>query len=951
MEAVGPRGPVGLQGSVPRTLLARLASRPDECVSREALISALWDDTPPRTALSTLRSHLTRLRRQLDASGLSGLIVADGVAYTISADIDVDARMLEDAARAGRESLSMGDARSAVAAARAGLQLWRGDALMDCRPSSWSQSEVARLTELHLNALESKFQALQLLGEHEAVISELEQLITQYPFREKLWEIMMICYSQAGRRADALAAYQRARSILRIELGIEPGHELQRLQSAILVGEPTLRNLPAVQGPAITASTREPHAGSVLPAAPTSFVGREKELTELAELLDKARLLTLTGVGGVGKSRLAMQLGENLRGRFPDGIWYVDFGVLEQPELILHHLSEVLEIQDRTPRTLLGRLIGRLRGAKALLLFDNCEGLLDACAEAVDALLRSLPQLRVLVTSRQALTLHGECIFTVPPLPTPDATGGEDLAVTLFRDRAEAMVSGFELVHEADIDLASRICRRVEGIPLAIELAAVQLRVLSLQELLQRLDDRFQVLASGHRITPKRHLTLRATIDWSFELCSSSEQELWARLSVFRGSFDLSAAERVCADDEFGHGRFMAALAGLVEKSVLTREEHPRGVRFRMLDSLSEYGRSRLRESGEADLYLARHRDYYLALAEDSDAAWFGPDQLEWLDRLRLERANLRTAFDFCLTSPGESNTGLRLTAALHHFWVGCDFLSEGQYWLGLALASGTAPTKSRTKALWVAARVDYLQGDDSRAQTRLDEAMALAIELGDEDSLTYAIHICGTGALITGDLDSSTELLQEVVERYRSLGGAKSMAVIANIHLAMSCMLKGDPWVAVELCQASLRECAASREQSVLSYGLYVLSCAEFEEGRMEQALEHAQEALYIKFDFLDMVGLAMVFDHLARILVDMGHPQCAALALGGAQQCWNALGEPWFGSPVWREIREQAETACRRDLGDASYESAFLLGFERPLSQVVSSVSSEFSHRARQR
>ncbi|MFI1918358.1 BTAD domain-containing putative transcriptional regulator [Nocardia sp. NPDC020380] len=921
--------------------MARLGIRPGEPISRQTMIRALWDDNPPRTAANTLRSHLTRLRAQLSAAGFEGLAATDGGWYALPASIDSDAHIFEGTARSARDLLTAGNPAAAIIAITGGLEVWRGDPLADCRPSEWARAESARLTELRTGMLETKFQAKILLGEHEAIVSELEQFVADSPFQERFWGLLITTLAASGRRAEALSAYQRARTILSEELGIEPGHDLQRLQTAILNGEfvGISAPLPAIilDEPIAPPAVQPRQAGNILPIPPTSFVGRQCELSTLVTLLGSSRLVTLTGVGGVGKSRLAMEVGRRVSGTTPDGVWYLDLALLDQPDLLLHQILEVLDIRNRTAPTLLGQLISRLAGSDALLLLDNCEKMVDACAELVDNLLRSLPQLRVLVTSRQALTLQGEHILAVPPLSCPPEIDNNP-AVELFWHRAISTVSGLESPGVEDRELAVQICRRLEGIPLAIELAAVRLRVLSLDDLLQRLNDRFQALASGHRSAPKRHHTLRATIDWSFELCSPAEQILWARLSVFRGTFDLTAAEYVCRDDTLGSADFTVLMANLVEKSVFTREAHSVGVRFRMLESVSEYGREHLRRYGEDVRILDRHREYYLRLVETSKRSWFGPGQVEQVNRIRTELANLRAAFDHCVTYPGRTQAAQELAAGLHLLWAGCDYTAEGQHWLNTALAASAEGSSARVAALWVSARIDFLQGDRVQARAKLDEAEQLATSLGDQRTMTYIMHIGGSGHLIGNQVDTARSVLQEAFKRYREYGGDQSLSTLCGIQLAMAHCLSGNPHTAIEYLRQALQLCVAVEDDWIRSYGLYALSCATYSLGNLERALPLALESLELKHLFRDMVGLATAFEQLARTLVDLGQGHKAARALGAAHQCWDTMGQAWFGgSRAWREIHEYAEAKCRTELYEVEFLAEFERGYSMPLTELI--------------
>lgn len=925
LEVVGPRGPVVVHGRVLRTLLARLSARPGETVSRQVLTEALWEGDVPRTASTTLRSHLTRLRRDLRVGGLPGLIVARGGGFFLDAPGEaLDTVRFETLAGVGRDALAADDPAAAVRSMNAAFDLWRGDALADCRRSDWARAEASRLGELRLAATEDLLAARIAVGEHASAVAELESFVSRFPFRERAWELLMGALYRAGRQADALAAFRRARAVLIDELGIEPGSALRQLESAILAGD-QLANSPS---PETAVATRSARKGN-LPAEMTSFVGRREELIEVKKRLAQSRIVTLTGVGGVGKSRLALRVAADLLAAFPDGAWLVELAGLRDPDLVAHVVADALDVVDQVDGGPIGSVVRSLRDAEALLILDNCEHLLNACAQVASTLLKAAPNLRILVTSRQPLAMPGEHVLPVPPLLLPDDDSGDDLctAITLFADRANAAIPGGFEIQPDNRTVVAQICRQLDGIPLAVELAAVRLRVLSPAELLDRLNDRLKLLASGSRTVLPRHQTLRATIDWSFNLCTREEQALWARLSVFAGTFDLASAEAVCADDDLRHD-FLSVVDGLVDKSVLIREEHSGQVRFRLLTILRGYGRDRLRAEGLETSMLIRHRDWYLKLAEDGAQNWFGPGQLDWLSRLRRDLADLRGALDFCLNTPGEHLAGVRLVAALHSFWVGCDHVSEGQRWLDLALEESTEPSPERARALWVCGRVTYLQGDLDGGTAKLEESLALATRLGDHADVACATHILGAAALLRDDPAFARVRLVEAIERYRSLTRPPGLCVMAEVHLAMADIFLGDPAAAVPRCEATLATCERHGERWSMSYALYVLAFAQWRMAELESARRNARQALRIKALFRDTSGIAMVIDLLSWIAVDDGLGEDAAVLLGASSKSWDHVSTRWFGSKRWRTPHEEANGRSRRELGDRLFEDAFRRG-----------------------
>src|SRR5260370_148012 len=404
----------------------------------------------------------------------------------------------------------------------------------------------------------------------------------------------------------------------------------------------------------MAAPSSQRRAANNLPADLTSFVARRPEAAQIRQLLSTSRLVTLVGVGGVGKTRLGVHAARDVQRAFPDGVFLVALAALTDPALLPHTVIDALAIPEQSSRAPMNILADYLRHRQILLIFDNCEHLLESAAELAAALLRSASGLRVLATSRQGLRVPGEHIMPVPtlPVPAPDVPlvpgfAAQYAALALFAERAAAVVPGFAITAENEAAVV-RLCQRLEGIPLAIELAAVRLRVLPVADLATRLDRRFQLLTEGNRTAPERHQTLRAAIDWSFDLCTPAEQLLWARTSVFGASFDLEAAEAICTDATLPPQPILHTLTGLTDKSISIREEHAGHVRFRMLETIREYGQARLRESGTESALKQRHRDWYLKRVEEASAQWFGPQQEGWSTRLLLEHATLRMALRFC---------------------------------------------------------------------------------------------------------------------------------------------------------------------------------------------------------------------------------------------------------------------------------------------------------------
>jgi len=682
-----------------------------------------------------------------------------------------------------------------------------------------------------------------------------------------------------------------------------------------------------------------------LPAEVTSFVNRQAEVAKARDLLRSSRLVTLTGAGGVGKTRLAMRVARNPGRSFPDGVWFVDLAPLQNPALLAHTIVQALELGDQSARNPVDLLVDYLRGKRLLLVLDNCERVSTECAKVIDALLIAAPRLRILVTSRESLRTPGEQIMALEPLETPDpewmGTGGigpEHHAVALFEERARAVAPRFAVTPTNEATVA-RLCRRLDGLPLAIELAAARLRLFPLRELAVRLDDHARLTIPGPRVRTARHQTLYATLSWSFGLCTESERRMWARVSVFSGGFDLAAAETVCADGDIDADSVLPLLSGLIEKSVLNRGQDSEGrVRYRLLDTVRQFGLERLQEFGEEDELRRRHRDWYLLLAERGDAEWFGPHQVTWFHRLRQDHANLRAALSYCLSTPGESRRGLHMAATLWFYWLACGFVAEGCHWVERALEGDTEPTSERVKALWIDGYMATFQGYNPSAMKVLKESRALAHRLGDRGALAYIIQIIGLAALGRGEMLEADTLLSEALAEHEALGQFDSVVVLGLPMLTYAAVGMGDLDRAVSLSQ----RCRALSEQRgdiwVRSWALWTLALVEWARGQPALAADHARECLRIKQIFHDVLGMAFALDMLAWTAAAEGASERAAVLLGAAQTTWLTMGEPQAGAAELVQSHELSEAAARRALGDKVFDAAFKRGMDYDVEEAAS-------------
>ncbi|GGQ31802.1 ATP-binding protein [Streptomyces roseolilacinus] len=649
---------------------------------------------------------------------------------------------------------------------------------------------------------------------------------------------------------------------------------------------------------------------SNLPAELNRFVGRDAERAELDGLLAEFRLVTVVGVGGVGKSRLAVNVARASQKRYCDGVRLADLARLRDPGLVEHALVEALGLTDQTSRPPREVLVDHLADRTLLLVLDGFEHLVDACADLVRRLLCGAPGLTVLAAGRRPLRLDGEAVLPLPPLSDEDA-------VRLFTDRAVAARPGFRAEEEGEP--VRELCRRLDGIPLALELAAGRLPALTVEQVLSRLDDRFRLLTHGTRGAPARHRTLRTAIGWSHELCTPQERLLWARLSVFAGPFDLDAAEYVCGGPQLPADRVLDVLGGLIAQSVVLREADAAGSRYRMLDTVAAYGAEWLAALGDAERVRRRHRDWYMGLATWCELEWFSPRQAEVAACADGALPNLRAALELCLETPDEAHLAQHMAGTLWFYWVGCGRLAEGRHWLDRALAPGSGPghEEARLKALWVLGYVAILQGDATAAVRALHECGERAARGRNALALAYTTHRLGCLALLSDEVPRAEELLDGALASYRELGELNSQVLMAQVELAMAKVFRGDLESAVALCEDVREVCEERGERWTRAYALYVLAYAAWTRGDHGEARDLLAECVGIDHAFHDLVGLVLAIELLALVTASEGDPAEAAVLQGAAGSLWEAVGPPLFGSAYFGAPRALCERRAREVLG----------------------------------
>ena len=680
--------PIELGGPRLRALLIRLALDAGQTISAERLSADLWPGDGPADTGNALQALVSRLRH---AGGPEFVRHGPGGYQLTVPPGQVDAAEFERLVGVGRGALAAGNPGRGAAVLREALGLWRGPALADVADAPFAAGPVARLEELRLAAIEDRIDADLALGRGAELAPELEELGAAHPLRERLRGQLMRALYLAGRQSDALAVYQETRELLADQLGVDPSPALSDVHLSILKADPNLGS-PASSRPAARPDQSEPPARrSNLPAQLTSFVGRDDELNRVAKLLDEARLVTLTGPGGTGKTRLAVEAAARLADESPDGVWFIPLApvrdALDVPQAVLTALgvpeaTRSAETGWITVLPPLDRLADVLASRQLILVLDNCEHLVDAVARLADQVLAGAPGVRVLATSREPLGITGETLCPVPSLPLPPegvlATDALDYgSVRLLADRAAAVRPGFT-VDAVNVAAVTRICRALDGSPLAIELAAARLRALTPAQVADRLDDRFGLLRSGSRSALPRHQTLRAVVDWSWELLTAAERAVLRRLSVFSGGATPGAAEQVCPADGDSPG-VIDVIASLVDKSLVVAVGEAE-VRYLLLETVRAYAAERLAEAGEEDAVRAAHARYYLGLAEQGEPQLRGPDQIGWLARLSAEHDNFAAALRYAI-SVRDVPTALRFVAALCWFWIMRDYETEAGEW------------------------------------------------------------------------------------------------------------------------------------------------------------------------------------------------------------------------------------------------------------------------------
>jgi predicted ATPase/DNA-binding CsgD family transcriptional regulator len=673
-----------------------------------------------------------------------------------------------------------------------------------------------------------------------------------------------------------------------------------------------------------------------IPEELTTFVGRRRELAEIRRLLESNRLLTLTGPGGIGKTRLALHTARAKRRAFSDGVWVVELGMLSDPSLLPQAVSAALGVPDASNTSRMEALLNYLANRETLLILDNCEHLVDECAHMVRTLLRNAEGLRVLATSRQALGIEGEQVFGVPPLTVAGPDSSYEVAdallryesVSLFVDRAQSIDPAFQL-NEVTAEHVVRLCRDLEGVPLAIELAAVRLRSLSVADIVARLDDRFRLLSEGHRASANRQTSLMAMVEWSYDLLDEADRALWARLSVFAGGFDLTAAEAVCCDDDLPAESLLARLHSLVERSIVTRETNEMASRYRMLETLRQYGAYQLRQTGDHEKFQARHRDWCSALAGEALAGWAGAEQLAWSRRLKAERHNIRAAIAYSLRTPADAVAGLHIAVDLRYFWL-VHAVSEGRRHVERLLAAlprGADADAAKVRGQWLAGWLAFYQGDIVAARRHAQESAESAKRLADEMSRGYSAYVAGLVAECDHDYTLARDLLSQARDVHERTGDRVG-GWLATADLAGVLGLVGELAEGVEISDHAVRQSADNGARWCQSYLLWILADLRRMQNQHAEAARLLNMIIEINRDFDDPVVIGAALESLSWVASQRNDAEFAAWLLGAADATWGNAGISLLQFAEWGQEHQRSVNRVRNELGEQEFSQQYRLG-----------------------
>jgi predicted ATPase/DNA-binding SARP family transcriptional activator len=936
--------PVEVPSRSAQSLLAYLVLNPGIAHRREKLAGLLWPDATEANARNYLRKALWLLRKSMAADTLGGeeYLLADDISITFNPDANylLDA----DAVRnKSTDAMSVEDQIEAVS-------VYHGE-LLPGFYEEWVTLERERLKAAFNQKINTLLSCLVAGEQWEQVIYWSEQWIALGEAPEPAFRALMVAHANVGDMAKVAATYERCVQTLREELDMEPSEQTCTLFEQ-LRNRAAIPNEPAA-APAVLQTEPSESAPSLpevkdrwltnLPIPLTSFIGREKEINEIKCLLKDSRLLTLAGAGGSGKTRLAIRVAREVQNMFSDGVLWIDLAVLVDPKFVPQAVAKVLRVLEVPDQSLSDTLTNALRSRQLLLVFDCCEHLLDASAQLAEHLLKACPELKILATSREVLDIAGECIFHVPTMssPDPDRVRLSDFlaydAVCLFVERAATLMPGFTL-NDQNAFAIGQLCHELDGIPLAIELAAARVKALKVDQIAARLDDRFRLLTGGSRTALPRHQTLRATLNWSYDLLSNGERIMLQRLSVFTGGWLAAAAEAVCEGGEIQPDDVLDLLSHLASKSlILSERKLGEEARYRMLDTIREYAGEKLTEAGEEAAVRDRHLDYFVTMAEEAEPQLFKPDQVSWFNRLEAEHENLRAAVTWSLERKA-ATSALRLVGALSWFWS-----THGHYREALEFSSQilSAPmakerTAARAKALSITGLVQWMLDRKADVRLLLEEALDIASEIGDRSIIAWSRVFLGTAISTYEDYQEGQSLIEEGLTECRALGSAGLNAVgFALAFLGDDVTYQGDYQRAQELYEESVDVLREVRDLNFLAYALRRLGHTARHLGDLDRAANGCQESLSLNMMLGHEQAVAACVSGLACVAMAHGDALTATHLFAAVERQLEKIGVSLMPSDTVEY--ERNATRAREELGESAFAAAWVEGRTKTIDQAI--------------
>jgi predicted ATPase/DNA-binding SARP family transcriptional activator/DNA-binding CsgD family transcriptional regulator len=962
------------------SLVKLLALAPGHRLHREQAIGLLWPNLGRMAASNNLRQALHSARQALepDLPASSRYLASrdESLMLCPEGSLWVDVEAFEQTASTARSSRD-------PAAYEAALILYAGELLPTDRYEEWAEQHRRRLRETYLSLLVGLARLHEQRTDRESAAEALRRLISEEPTCEEAHVSLMRLYALSGSKGDALAQYGQLEDILAKKLDTEPAASSRAFREEIAADR-----FPPWETPSLGSAPKKPPEAAKhnLPTPRTSFVGRQREIVESKRELAMTRLLTLTGVGGSGKTRLALEVARDLIGAYPDGVWLVELAPLSEGKLVPQAVARTMRVREQPGRPLIDALTEALHKKSTLLVLDNCEHLTDSVAHLADKLLNSCSRLRVLSTSRKTLEVEGEVVRRISSLSVPDTdrlpAAGELMrydAVRLFAERTRLRLSAFEITPH-NVTAVAEVCTKLEGIPLAIELAAARMDVLTAEQIARRLDRALGLLTGG-RTELARHRTLRATLDWSFELLSEPERKLFCRLSVFTGGWTLEAAEAVGAGGGIEEGDVVELFLMLVDKSLVVSEAEEGGFRYGMLEPLRQYARERLEESGEDQAIKRTHAQYFLALAEEAEPKLWESGDKAWFGRLEKEHDNMRAALSWTLEH-GEAELALRLGGALRWFWRARGYYGEGRRWLERALCEeGRTSAGARAKALdgvgWLASeqhdidRVQaaaeeglelseeagiggviladfknllgeaaWLRGDYERASELFEESLGLHREARNNRGVAWSVCSLAVVSGERGDYERAKELYEEGIALSRKMGGALPLGDLL-ISAGYVYLLEGDHERATALNEEAAQLYRKRGSRGGLRYALDNLGWAALVREDHERARALHEESLVLCKEIGDKFIGSASLEGLACSAASRGEAQRAARLFGGAATLREAVG--YHQTPRERALGEPYLDAARSRLSEAEWEVEFAEGRNMGLEEAVEYALSE--------